>query len=96
MKVDNSGEPAGKVVVGGVYYFIVHAYHHFIAEVVEITGRREVVVGPQAWIYSCRRDWTKFFRDGALKDTTSRTFPPGQYEYLAAFRWKHPIPEDRQ
>lgn len=85
--------PAGKVQVGKFYYFIVHAYHHVIAEVVEITGKREVVVGPGAWVYSCRRDWTAFFKDGPKNDTVIKRFPPGQFEYLAAFAWNHALPE---
>lgn len=92
---EQPGTPVGKVVVGGTYYFIVHAYHHVIATVVEITGKREVVVGPGAWVYSCRRPWTAFFRDGAGNDTTCRDFPPGEFEYVAAFRWDHPIPKDQ-
>lgn len=84
--------PVGKVQVGKRYYFIIHAYHHVIADVVEITGKREVVTGPNYWIYSCKRDWTLFFKDGAKEDTVFRIFPPGEFEYIAAFVWEHDFP----
>ena len=80
--------------VGESYYFIVHAYHHFIAEVAEILGTQRVVTKNKIRVYSCRRGWTEFFRDGLKDDTTYTHFPDGgEFTYLTADPWKHPIPK---
>lgn len=84
------------VEAGRQYYFIIHAYHHVIAEVIEVLGRRHVDAKKVAWIYSCKRGWDLFFKDGAKEDTTFRAFPDGDFVYQAAFEWKHPIPGHKE
>jgi len=74
-------------------YFMCHAYHHVIAEIVEMLGQQRARVKNVRWIYSCQRDWTKFFADGAKKDTTCHAFPPGEISWFNAFDWNHPVPE---
>ena len=81
------------VTVGKKYYLLVHAYHHFIAEVVEVTGKREADVKNVIRVQSCTRGWTEFFRDGLMNDTTYTHFPAGSITWLAAFEWNHPMPE---
>ena len=89
--------PVGKVVVGGTYYFLFHAYHHVIATVEEIVGKRMVVTGPQAWVYSSQLDWTQFFKQGPSNgNSVIRGFPPGEFEYISAWRWDHPVPPPSQ
>ena len=84
------------IEVGKRYYFMVHAYHHFLGEVVEITGRKECVLKNVIRVQSCSRGWTEFFRDGCKKDTTYTIWPDG-YEITGWFGcapWKHPIPKE--
>ena len=81
------------VTIGKTYYLITHAYHHFLAEVVEVTGKREADCTRVVRVHSCRRDWTLFFRDGCGGDTVFYHFPDGSLTWLAAFEWPHPIPE---
>lgn len=81
------------VEVGKRYYFMTHAYHHVIAEVVEITGKREADVKDVLWIYSCGRNWEQFFQGGIEEDTVCFRFPDGSVSWFNAFKWNHPIPE---
>lgn len=81
------------VEVGKKFYFFSHAYHHFIAEVVEITGKREAKVKNVIRIQSCQRGWTEFFRDGLRSDTTYTHFPNGTITWFSVFEWNHSIPE---
>lgn len=78
---------------GKRYYFMIHAYHHVIAEVVAITGKREADVKNVIRIQSCRRGWTEFFRDGLGNDTTYTHFSDGSITWFDAFEWNHSIPE---
>lgn len=85
------------IEVGKRYYFIVHAYHHVIATVTAVTGKRECDMTDVRWIYSCARNWTQFFRDGALNDTVCHIFPPGHnVSFTASFEWPHSLPEPKQ
>ena len=82
---------------GKVYYFIVHAYHHFIARLDEITGPQKGRVSHVYKIHSSTRGWTEFFEEGAGKAGSGTTnfmkFPPGEITWMAAFDWNHPYPE---
>ena len=84
------------IEVGKRYYFMAHAYHHFLGEVVEITGRKECVLKNVIRVQSCSRGWTEFFRDGCKKDTTYTVWPDGTEisGWFAAIPWKHPIPKE--
>lgn len=77
---------------GDRFYFMTHAYHHVIAEVVEILGPQRCMVKDVRWVYACKRGWTEFFRDGAKKDTTFHVFPDGIITFFNAFEWRHEIP----
>lgn len=79
--------------VGKKYYIIAHAYHHYLAEVVEVTPR-QLKLGKCAKIHSCKRSWTEFFRDGAKDDTNFDTLPEGKIlnSWLDAQPWPHAIP----
>ena len=77
---------------GKRYYFIAHAYHHFLAEVVEITGKREADVIDVRRIQSCRRPWTDFFRDGCKDDTDFTVWPDCSLTWFVAVDWPHEIP----
>ncbi len=78
--------------VGDRVYILLHAYHHLVGEVAEVLGYRSVRLTNVAWIYSCQRDWTAFFRDGPGNDTVYHSWPDGEvHDYLAAFDWKHPL-----
>ena len=81
------------VEVGKRYYFLVHAYHHFLGEVVEITGKRECVIRNVVRVQSCQRPWTEFFAEGCKKDTSYTFWPDGvSISYMAAVPWEHEIP----
>jgi hypothetical protein len=84
------------IQVGKRYYFMVHAYHHFIGEVVKITGRKSCILKDVRRIQSCMRGWTEFFKDGAKNDTSCTIFPDGTFidGWFAALPWNHPIPEN--
>lgn len=81
------------VTVGKTYYFIIHGYHHVIATVNVITGKREADVVNVIRVQSCGRPWTAFFRDGFQTDTEIEYFPDGSITWIAAFEWKHALPE---
>lgn len=80
------------VKVGGKYYFKSHAYHHYIAEVVEITGKREAWCKNIIRVQSCQRGWTDFFAEGVKSDTNYTHFPDGSITWFNAFEWHHNIP----
>ncbi len=85
------------VEVGKVYYFVIHAYHHVIARVKAITGKKEADLEHVAWIYRCARDWTEFFADGVGEDTAWHRFPDAHgASWIAAFEWKHPNPAEEK
>lgn len=82
---------------GKTYYFIAHAYWHFIGEVTEILGVRRVACRRVIQVHSCQRDWTRFFREGVKKsdtkfDVIGETPDMG---YIVAHAWNHPIPESK-
>lgn len=85
----------GNPEAGKVMYFMCHAYHHLIAEIVEMLGHQRARVKNVRWIYSCRRDWTSFFAEGAKNDTTFHVYPDGEISWFMCFSWNHPIPEKR-
>ena len=81
---------------------MVHAYHHVIGEVEAILGKTHILLGgakPVLWVYSCRRGWTEFFRDGLGSDTDFKYLrskagsPPVEIpDFLLAIPWLHDIP----
>lgn len=82
------------VKIGEKYYFIQHAYHHFLGEVVEVLGKNSVTVKNVIRVYSCSRGWTEFFRDGCRKDTTYTVWPDGHaiHNFQSSTPWCHLIP----
>jgi hypothetical protein len=81
---------------GKCYYVIVHAYHHFIGEVIEVTGRKSATFTKLRWVYSSTLNWTEFFKKGCTrKNSTIHDWPDGEigWENGGIFNWKHPIPE---
>ena len=82
------------IEIGKTYYFMPHAYHHWIGELVEILGGNRFVLNNVRRIQSCRRGWSEFFRDGAGTDTTYTTWPDG-FVVDGSFGiapWNHKIP----
>jgi hypothetical protein len=75
------------VQVDRTYYFIIHAYHHVLAKVDAITGKREADVSTVDWVYSSTKSWTEFFRSGPVGEgqTTMHRFPNGSITWEAAF-----------
>jgi hypothetical protein len=82
--------------VGEKYYFMVHAYHHFIAEVLEVLGPKRIKAGRCVRVQSCGRDWTEFFKEGIKKEDTKYTvWPSGKiFEFFDATPWHHDIPTE--
>ncbi len=79
--------------VGRRYYFIIHAYHHIVADVVKILGTRHVLVKNCHWIYRSELGWDEFFKQGFTKEnTTYREFPDGDFVYIAKFEFDHKFP----
>ena len=82
--------------VGDKFYFYVHAYHHVVGEVAEFLGPKTAVLKNPVWVYSCRRGWTEFFKDGIRKDDTVFHHLPDGTEvsgWFMACPWNHPIPK---
>ena len=84
------------IELGKSYYFLTHAYHHFLGTVTEVTGRKECVLSNVRRIQSCTRNWTRFFANGARKDTNFTTWPDGTEitGWFVCAPWKHPIPPE--
>lgn len=85
------------IEVGKRYYFVVHAYHHFLGEVAEITGKKECVLRNVVRVQSCQRGWTEFFRDGCCDDTNYTAWPDGTEvdNWMVAVPWPHAIPGEK-
>lgn len=84
--------------VGERYYFIAHAYHHYIGEVVEVLGKNHFVLRNVVKVHSCGRSWTEFFRDGLKNDTKFDVMPDGK-ELIGVFDitpWPHEIPRTNE
>jgi hypothetical protein len=78
---------------GQAYYFIVHAYHHFIGVVREVQGPNRVIIDKVIRVQSCRRGWTEFFRDGINKGDTTLTYWPDGTRLsgdIVTVPWNHP------
>ena len=85
--------------VGKPYYIYAHAYHHVIGEVEEIHSLSRVRLKRVVWVYSCKRGWTEFFRDGIRRDDTVFHHLPDGTEvngFFMAVPWNHDIPEPRR
>lgn len=77
---------------GKKLYILVHAYHHFIVEVVEMLGPQRARVKNVRRIQSDSRNWTRFFAEGMEKSATVFTvFPDGELSWFACFDWPHKI-----
>lgn len=82
--------------VGESYYFVEHAYYHYLGIVREITGPMSAVIDNVVRVHSCNRDFTAFFRDGIRKDDTVFTVWPDGHETGSCINitpWKHSIPK---
>lgn len=81
--------------VGKKYYFMAHAYHHFIGEVVEITGPKSAILKNVIRVQSASgTSWTEFFKEGITENCVYTIWPDGQ-EVGPCFSitpWNHPIP----
>ena len=82
------------LAIGERYYFMTHAYHHLIGEVVEITGKRECVLKNVVRVQHCARNWTEFFANGCKDDTNYTIWPDGTEVsgWFIKVPWNHPIP----
>jgi hypothetical protein len=80
---------------GKKYYFIVHAYYHYIAEVATINGKKSIISGRCVQVHSCRRSWTQLFKDGASDDTQFDELPNGTPidNWIMAIPWHHNVPK---
>lgn len=85
------------IEVGKKYYFIVHAYHHILGEVVSIEGKKDCTLNNVIRIYSCSRGWTDFFKEGCKNDTNYEVFPDGTEVsgWCLAAPWSHSIPKEK-
>jgi hypothetical protein len=82
--------------VGDRRYFLVHAYHHFCGEVLEIERADSILLKNVVRVQSCQRGWAEFFRDG-FKDDTEYTVWLDGTRITGAFvdsPWPHDIPKE--
>jgi hypothetical protein len=80
--------------VGDKFYFMTHAYHHFLGEIVDMPAPKTVIVKTVVRVQSCQRGWSEFFRDGCQGDTVLTHWPDGCEicGWFVAAPWNHPIP----
>ena len=82
------------VEAGKRYYAMVHAYHHFVFEVVHVLGQKHVEATKIVRVQSSQRDWTTFFKDGFGEGDAFKFFPDGEVSgWFAIFEWHHDIPK---
>ncbi len=82
------------VEVGKTYYFIGHAYYHYVGTVTE-ANPREVTLKNVVQVHSCdHRSWTEFFRDGFKDGTRYDVVPDGTVVPLGLpyYPWAHKVP----
>lgn len=84
--------------VGEKYYFVAHAYYHFLGEVMEMDGPRCVRFKNVRQIISCKRDWTSFFAEGCKDDTVFHEWLDGSEfdQFIAKSPWPHDIPSKKK
>lgn len=82
------------IEVGRSFYFMVHAYHHWIGIVESIDGKRSCTLRKVVRVQGCRRTWTEFFEQGFLNDTNYTVWPNGLmiHDWYACVPWPHEIP----
>jgi hypothetical protein len=81
--------------IGDKFYFMTHAYHHFLGEIADMPMPKTVILKDVVRVQSCARGWTEFFRDGAKNDTTMTHWPDGTEVcgWFTAVPWVHDIPK---
>lgn len=83
------------IEAGKRYYIMVHAYHHYIVDVVEVYAPMRAKFGRREKVHSCRRGWELFFKEGAKGDTEFMIFPEGGEATFFDFSpWNHDFPSD--
>lgn len=77
--------------VGKAYYFMSHAYHHYIGVVMEVSPKK-VMIKNAIKVHGCARNWQQFFQEGLGNDTNYHRIPDGSVVpwELGFFPWKHP------
>jgi hypothetical protein len=83
------------VTPGKKYFFITHAYYHFVAKVVQITGKREADIENVVRVQPTNRDWEDFFKNGFREPNEYKKFPDGGITWIDYFEWNHPIPGEK-
>lgn len=80
---------------GERYYIVAHPYYHFLVEVAEVTGKKEIVCKRCVRVNRCARDFTEFFKDGCGKDTDFTVWPERTEisGWMFASPWSHEIPK---
>ena len=84
------------VKVGDKVYLVAHAYYHVLGEVTEVLGVRRVALKDASYVYSCRRSWEEFFRDGVKTDTVTHYWGElPDVGYILAVKWNHELPRPK-
>ena len=82
--------------VGERYYFVAHAYFHYVGTVEEILGVRRVALKDAVQVHRCGRNWTDFFKNGFGKDTTYDVIGNiPDVGFISAIEWNHDVPNRR-
>lgn len=85
------------IEIGKNYYFIKHAYYHYVGRVTEILGVRRVALDNVVQVHSSKKSWTEFFKSGfGVKGTTKYDIigSSPDFEFLGCFDWPHEIPKE--
>ena len=85
-----------EIEVGKCYYFMVHVYHHFIGEVVAVTGRNSCIIKNCVRVQSSTKNWTDFFATGCSHKDSNLTWWPDKkaITFFDVTPWNHKIPEN--
>lgn len=84
------------IEIGKSYYFIAHAYHHYVGKVIDASPRW-AKVNNCVKIMSDSRGWEAFFREGIQPGATNLQHCPDgtliPIGNMPIHPWHHPIPK---
>ena len=86
------------IEIGKTYYFVCHAYYHWVGTVVKITGKKECIVNNCVRVHACGRDFSGFFADGFGDDTTYTVWPDGTSvsDWFCVAPFEHRVPRRKK
>lgn len=78
---------------GDKIYIIMHIAHHYIGEVVQITGKQEADFTNIVKVLPSGLSWDQLWEQGLTERNQYAFMPDGSMTWIGAWEWNHPIPE---